>query len=124
MLRPGLPWNKRAEKRSNMPRFAIPFVIGAISTVFLHAQGPPTFRVGTTLIEFTLVALDSRGNPVTDLTKEDLVLTEGTRTRDIAFFRFDGDMPAVSTPTQAVPAGFVTNRPEPERNAVALVPIN
>jgi VWFA-related protein len=104
-----------------MPRFAIAFVIGAISTVFLHAQGPPTFRVGTTLIEFTLVALDSRGNPVTDLTKEDLVLSEGTRTRDIAFFRFDGDMPAVSTPTQALPAGFVTNRPEPERNAVALV---
>ncbi len=100
----------------------LPYSATSLSgAALLHGQDAPTFRAGTTLIEFTLVALDNQGNPVTDLTKEDLVLTDGTHTRDIAFFRFDGDAPAVSMSPQAIPEGFVTNKPEPERNAVALV---
>jgi VWFA-related protein len=93
-----------------------------ILPIFAHAQDPvaPTFRTGTTLIEFTLVALDSSGNPVTDLSKEELVLTEDGRTRDIAFFRFDGDnapMPDARLPT--LPPGFVTNRSE-HKNVTAI----
>src|SRR5687767_8295136 len=77
----------------------------------LFAQAP-TFRTGTTLVEFTIVALDGDGNPITDLTKDEVVLTDSGRTRDIAFFRFDGDAPAVSSaPRPVLAPGFVTNRP-------------
>jgi VWFA-related protein len=106
-----------------MRPIAFVFLIGALASASgssLRAQDPPTFRTGTTLIEFTMVALDDEGKPITDLTKDDLVLTEGGRTRDIAFFRFDGEAPAGS-PSRTVPPGFVTNDLEPERNAVAVV---
>jgi VWFA-related protein len=87
----------------------------------LYAQAP-TFRTGTTLVEFTIVALDGDGNPITDLTKDEVVLTDSGRTRDIAFFRFDGDAPAVSSaPRPVLAPGFVTNRPAAERNVTAIV---
>jgi VWFA-related protein len=102
-------------------RLTTALLIGVLCAV-PSAQAPPTFRTGTTLIEFTLVALDSEGNPIVDLTKEDLVLTDGDKVRDIAFFRFDGATPVVSdAPRPALPSGFVTNRPVPERNVVAMV---
>ena len=106
-----------------MRRIALVLLVGALASAsgpILRAQDPPTFRTGTTLIEFTMVAMDGEGNPITDLTKDDLALTEGGRTRDIAFFRFDGQAPA-ATPARTLPPGFVTNHLEPERNAVAVV---
>ncbi len=81
----------------------------------------PTFRSGTTLVEFTLVALDEDGNPITDLKKEDVVLSDGGRRREMAFFRFDGEASAVSGSRPEPPPGFVTNRPVPERNAAAIL---
>jgi hypothetical protein len=32
---------------------------------------PPTFRAGTTLVDFAVVAVDARGNPVTDLRRDE-----------------------------------------------------
>ena len=108
-----------------MRRIVLALLIGVFASESgptLRAQDSPTFRTGTTLIEFTIVALDADGNPVTNLTKEDVVLTEGGRTREVAFFRFDGNAPAVSTSSESSsPAGFASNRPEPERNAAAIV---
>jgi VWFA-related protein len=49
------------------------------------------------------------------------VLTEGGRTREIAFFRFDGEAPAGPPARAEVPPGFVTNQLQPERNAAAIV---
>jgi VWFA-related protein len=113
--------NRQSMRQSpiaNVAMYGAAFVVLAAP---LSAQ-QPTFRTGTTLIEFTLVALDSDGKPVTDLTKEDVVLTEGGEPREIAFFRFDGDAPAVSdSPRPALPPGFVTNRHVPERNVTAIV---
>ena len=41
--------------------------------VLLQAQAQaPTFRTGTTLVEFTVVAFDGKGNPIADLTEADL----------------------------------------------------
>jgi VWFA-related protein len=85
------------------------------------------FRTGTTLVEFTVVALDSRGDPVTDLTKADLTLTDRGQPREIAFFRFDGGAALVENapPLPSLSPGFVTNRPEyqpePQRNVTAIV---
>lgn len=91
------------------------------------AQQPtaPTFRTGTTLVEFTIVALDDDGNPVTDLKPEDVVLRERGRPRDIAFFRFDGVPTAAAETPHRPPAGFTTNRPasivDPRPNVTAIV---
>jgi VWFA-related protein len=93
----------------------------------LAGQTQPTFRTGTTLVEFTVVALDSKSNPVTDLTQADLALTDRGQPREIAFFRFDGAPAPVEAAALLPPLspGFVTNRPEyqpePQRNVTAIV---
>jgi VWFA-related protein len=92
----------------------------------LLAQAP-TFRTGTTLVEFTVVALDAKGKPVTDLTKADLQLTDRGQPREIAFLRFDGDGSPGETraPLSPLSPGFVSNRPEylpePQKNVTAIV---
>ena len=95
------------------------FLLGGalVSAAILHAQDPPTptFRAGTTLIEFTFVARDAQGNPITDLTKDDIVITENGQPRVVEFFRFDGAPPQPS-PTK-LPAGHYTNRFETSPNA-------
>src|SRR5918992_5697754 len=88
-----------------------------VTAAVLGAQDPPTptFRAGTTLIEFTFVALDAQGNPVTDLTKDDIVITENGQPRVVEFFRFDGAPPQPSP--AKLPAGHYTNRFETSSNA-------
>src|SRR4051812_8026466 len=93
--------------------FLLPFSFCLMASVSLTAQESPqpSFRAGTTLVEFTFVALDSKGNPVADLKKEEVMLAERGRPRDVAFFRFDGNAPAVSVAAPALAPGYVTNRP-------------
>jgi VWFA-related protein len=85
---------------------------------------PPTFRSTTTLIEFTITALDSKGRPVTDLKKEEISITENGQPRDVAVFRFEGG-PGNELRLARLPAGIFTNRseraPGPPRNLTALV---
>ncbi len=85
---------------------------------------PPIFRSTTRLVEFSLVALDKNGKPITDLTKEEVEVFEKGKRRDLAFFRFDG-APEAKPRVQALPPGIFTNRVEysggPPRNVVALV---
>ena len=93
-------------------------LLGAlVLTLPLRAQDPPTptFRAGTTLIEFTIVARDSQGNPIVDLTKDDIVVTENGEPRAVEFFRFDGAPPQPSP--KALPPGHFTNRFETSPNA-------
>src|SRR3954447_17298583 len=98
------------------------FPIVALLTL-CRAQEPQTFRTSTTLIEFTIVAVDSKGAPVTDLKKEEIVLTENGARRPVAFLRFEGDVSA--TAARPVPPGAFTNRaeylPGPPRNVTAIV---
>lgn len=81
------------------------------------------FRAATTLIEFTVVATDRNGNPVTDLKQDDLVVTEDGQSRDIAFFRFDGGIE--KRDTEPLGPGLFTNRSEylagPPRNVIAIL---
>ena len=88
-----------------------------------RAQQPQTFRTSTTLIEFTIVALDAKGSPVTDLQREEIVLTENGVPRPVAFLRFEGDTGSASM--RPVPPGAFTNRseylPGPPRNVTAIV---
>lgn len=93
-------------------------VCGALASApLIRAQDPPTptFKTGTTLIEFTVVVRDDKGNPVVDLTKDDLVVTENGQPREVEFFRFDGAPPQPST--MELPPGHFTNRFESSPNA-------
>ena len=101
-----------------MKRIVFVLLLGAlVLTPLLRAQDPPTptFRAGTTLIEFTIVARDGQGNPITDLTKDDIVVTENGQPRAVEFFRFDGAPPQPSP--NALPPGHFTNRFETSPNA-------
>src|SRR5436853_7005019 len=86
--------------------------IGGAAPVGSQQTQAPTFRTGTTLVELTIVAQDGKGNAVTDLTKDDLLLIDGQRPRDIAFFRFDGGTGPVRSAALPLPEGFATNHPE------------
>lgn len=86
---------------------------------------PPTFRAGTTLVDFTIVAVDARGNPVADLRQDEISIVEDDAKRDVAFFRFDGGTtPATGVPAP-LPPGTFTNRPEraptAPRHLIAIV---
>ena len=78
-------------------------------------QPAPTFRAGTTLVEFTIVVRDGKGNPITDLTKDEIVITEEGQPRTVEFFRFDGAPPQPAP--NALPPGHFTNRFETAPNA-------
>lgn len=100
--------------------------LAALLTVCLICSGEqetPTFRAGTTLIEFTFVAVDGEGNPVTDLKKEEISVTESGKNRDVVFFQFIGSVE--ESPRKALPPGTFSNRaeyaPGPPRNITALV---
>ena len=103
-----------------MRRITLALLIGIVandSALSLNAQTPPapTFRAGTTLIEFTIVALDDKGQPVTDLTKEEIVVAEEGQGRQVEFFRFDGEPSQPSS--RVLPPGRFTNRFETAPNA-------
>lgn len=86
----------------------------------------PTFRAGTTLVEFTVVVTGEDGKPITDLKREDFAVVEQGRERDIAFFQYEGAPPsAIRIRTEPLPRGIFTNRPEyapgPPRNIIAIL---
>ncbi len=83
----------------------------------------PVFRGGTTLVEFTVIALDGKGNPITDLKPDEIQIREKGHDRDLAFFRFEGGEQEEAS--IQLPAGAFTNRPElspgPPRNVTAIL---
>jgi len=101
--------------------------IGVLGVLFAIAAAgqdqTPVFRTRTTLIEFTLIALDKDGNPVTDLKKEEVVVKDKGRPRDLALFRYEGGEQPRSVPPRL--PGVFTNTPDltpgPPRNITAIV---
>jgi VWFA-related protein len=94
------------------------------------AQPPATFRAGTTLVDFTIVAVDAKGNPVTDLRRDEIVILEDDQSREVAFFQFEGaarpgDSGAAASAAATLPAGTFSNQPRyaarPPRNLIAIV---
>lgn len=86
-------------------------------------QQTPTFRAGTTLVEFTVIAVDTKGEPVLDLGASEMRITEHGKPRATAVFRFEGGAP--SRNLEPLPPGVVTNRAEyeagPARNVTAIL---
>ena len=113
-----------------MRKFVAAVAAFAAAVVPFAAQQEPTpiFRAGTTLVEFTVVATDDKGNPVTDLKRDDITVLQGGKPREVAFFRFEGAAfaPGAAEPKrEQIAPGLFTNRteyfPGPARNVTAIV---
>ena len=77
----------------------------------------PKFRAETTFVEFTIVVLDNKGNPVTDLKKEEVSIADNGRNRQLSAFRFDGAQIGARSSgqinvTPPLPPGTFSNLPE------------
>lgn len=98
-------------------------VVGAMAFPVTAQDQTPVFSTNTTLIEFTVTAIDKRGNPVTDLKKEEIVVKDKGQPRDLALFRYEGGEQSRVVPE--LPPGVFTNTPGltpgPPRNVTALV---
>jgi VWFA-related protein len=109
--------------------FGVSVSLVVVLAVAGFAQAPadsPSFRTGTTLIEFTVVVTGEDGRHVTDLKQEDVSIVEGGHPRDVAFFHYEGAPPAaIRVQSQPLPPGIFTNRPEyapgPPRNIIAIL---
>jgi VWFA-related protein len=100
----------------------------AVISISAQQQSTPIFRAGTTLVEFTIVATDGSGQPVTDLRQDEIAILQNGKPQPVAFFRFEGAAfgPGVVEPQrQAIVPGIFTNRteysPGPARNVTAIV---
>jgi VWFA-related protein len=105
---------------------ALTVLSAASIEMYPRAQSTPTFRAGTTLVEFTLVATNEHGDPVTDLKPSDIEIIESGKPRAVEFFRFDGGPGATGdAPREPMAPGLFSNRPEyapgPPRNVTAIV---
>lgn len=57
-----------------------------LAPTVLAQQPPPTIRSGTTLVPIDVRVVDAKGNPVTDLKKEDFTIQEDGRPQEIRLF--------------------------------------
>ena len=81
-----------------------------VAAGLLIAQEPaPTIKVSSRLIEVTVVVHDRKGDPVTDLTRDDFTIYDKGQKQQIRYFSKEGDDP----PPESVPVmdnGAVSNR--------------
>jgi len=103
-------------------------LLGTAAAGLTAQQETPIFRAGTTLVEFSIVATDNRGQPVTDLKQDEIEIVQNGKPQAVAFFRFEGAAfapGAVDPPRESITPGIFTNRPEytpgPARNVTAIV---
>jgi VWFA-related protein len=100
----------------------------AVAIYAAQRESSPIFRAGTTLVEFTIVATDQRGQPVTDLKADEVAIVQNGKPQPAAFFRFEGGafVPgAVEPKPEPIAPGIFTNRseyaPGPARNVTAII---
>lgn len=104
-----------------------PWIALFVGAAWAAQEPPPLFRATTRLVEISVVALDKNGNPVIDLKQEDFTIEDKGKTRQIAFFRFEGMQAPAAGAKRAVPPapGAASNRvessPGPPRNLTAIV---
>jgi VWFA-related protein len=113
-----------------MRKFAAAAVLttAALVTCAAGQESTPIFRAGTTLVEFSIVATDERGQPVTDLKANEISIIQNGRPQQVAFFRFEGSAftpDASAAKREPIAPGIFTNRieysPGPARNVTAIV---
>ena len=78
-------------------------------SVLLTAQETPVFRVGTRLVELSVVVTGKDGKPLQDLTENDFEVLENGKAMPLAFFNPAG---AEAPAAEPLPPGVFSNRPE------------
>jgi len=77
-------------------------------------------RAATQLVQVNLIAVDRKGNPVSDLTTRDLVLTDNNEPQKISVFYLQKNEPVAGRP-ERLPRGTFTNRAEGVRNVTVIL---
>ena len=72
-------------------------------------QSTPVFRATTRLVQVTVNAVDGKGNPVTDLKREEFTLAESGKAQEIALFQFEGSVEAPKAPSAPLAPGVFAN---------------
>jgi VWFA-related protein len=92
--------------------FAACLSMASVMSGQTSAVQPPLIRVTSRLLQVSVVVHDSKGEPVTDLTKDDFVLFDKGQRQEIRYFGKEGDdpLPEDLTPPaeQVVSNRFVT----------------
>src|SRR5437899_3107959 len=106
-----------------MPRTSrILCALSAAVCLAQYSDGPRS--PAPSLVQFTLVAVDAKGAPVSNLRKDDISVTENGCELDLVDLVLDGAIEPAG-PGKKLPLGLFTNRPEylpaPPRNIVAIV---
>jgi VWFA-related protein len=70
---------------------------------------PPVFRVATRLVQVNVVVHDRRGEPVTDLKKEDFTITERGKPQPISFFTMESADRRSATAAASLPPHVFSN---------------
>jgi len=78
---------------------AAPFLLPAL-TLLAQDQPQPTIRVTTRLVQVNVVVHDKKGEPVSDLKKEDFTILDKGKEQKIAVFTVD----SINAPPKAWPA--------------------
>jgi VWFA-related protein len=111
-----------------MKKIAAVALVVSSAAMVVAQESAPIFRTGTTLVEFTVVATDERGQPVTDLKQNEISIIQNGKPQPVAFFRFEGSAfgaDAPETTHEPIAPGIFTNRteyfPGPARNVTAIV---
>jgi VWFA-related protein len=77
-------------------------------------------RAATQLVQVNLIAVDRKGNPVSDLTSRELVLTDNNEPQKISVFYLQKNEPPTGQPERP-PRGTFTNRAEGVRNVTVIL---
>jgi VWFA-related protein len=84
-------------------------------------QAPPTFPSGVELVTIDVVVLDRDGRPVPGLTRDDFVVKEEGRRRDIVSFEAFDVGAGLEEPETLAPAVVASNEPRGTGRAFAIV---
>jgi VWFA-related protein len=87
--------------------------VAQTAPVQLPAQPSPVIKITTHLVQVSLVAHDKKGQPVSDLKKEDFTLYDKGQEQQIRTFAMETSKPSAATGAaepKALPAGVVSNR--------------
>src|SRR5258708_33969027 len=96
---------------------ALIFSFAAVWAQSTQPQQPPVvFKSTTRLVQVNVVVHDHKGEPVSDLKKEDFTVSEKGKPQQIAFFSMEPSDKLASQPTK-LPPNIFSNRMQ-DRTAV------
>jgi len=100
-------------RMSRRLRGALPILLAAfVATAPVTSRGQassPSVRVSTRLVQISVVVKDKKGNPVTDLTKDDFTLLDENKPQAISVFS-EQTTQLAPTAAQPLPVNTFTNR--------------